>query len=55
MKDGLRSKGIQLASSLAQQESEKSGQSYTKCISKGLDEACIRLGVSKKDFIKMFI
>lgn len=55
MKENLKSRVIQLASSLAQQIAERNGQDYTKCISKGLEEACVRLGISRKDFIKMFI
>lgn len=55
MCEELRRKVINLAAKLAQREAEESGQDYTKCISKALDEACIRLGVNRKQFIKIFI
>lgn len=55
MDNDLRKRVINLAAKLAQQESEESGQEYTKCISKALDEACLRLGVNRNQFIKMFI
>jgi hypothetical protein len=53
--ENMRRKVIALATSLALQESEETGSDYTKCISKALDEACLRLGVNRKQFIKMFI
>lgn len=51
----LRRKVVNLAAELAQQEVEEKGKSYTECISNGLDAACIRLGVSRKQFIRMFL
>lgn len=51
----IRKMVINLATSLALQESREAGENYTKVISKSLDEACIRLGIEHKDFIKMFI
>lgn len=51
----LRNKVINLVCKSAQQEAESTGKDYRECISKALDEACIRLGISRKDFIKMFI
>lgn len=51
----LRSKVKNLAAELARQEAERTGEDYKKCISSALDEACTRLGVDRKEFIKMFI
>ncbi|MDO6353987.1 hypothetical protein Q3V94_02665 [Caloramator sp. CAR-1] len=51
----LRKQVIALATALALQETERTGEDYTRAINKALDEACIRLGVNHKDFIKMFI
>lgn len=51
----LKSKIINLAAELARQETDRTRKDYTSCISTALDEACLRLGVSKKEFIKMFI
>jgi hypothetical protein len=44
-----------LAAELAQQEVERTGKDYQECISWAIDEACERLGVSKKEFIMMFL
>ncbi|MDO6353550.1 hypothetical protein Q3V94_00435 [Caloramator sp. CAR-1] len=51
----LRKQVIALATALALQETERTGEDYTKAINRALDEACKRLGVNHKDFIKMFI
>lgn len=51
----LRRNVITLASKLAQQEQERTGENYNKCIGQALDEACTRLSISRKMFIKMFI
>ncbi|WDU84227.1 hypothetical protein [Caloramator sp. Dgby_cultured_2] len=51
----LRKQVLNLATALALQETERTGEDYTRAINKALDEACIRLGVNHKDFIKMFI
>lgn len=51
----LRRNVLNLAAKLAQQEQERTGKSYNKCIGQALDEACTRLSISKKMFIKMFI
>lgn len=53
--ENMRKKVIALATSLALQESERIGSDYTKCINKALDEACLRLGIDRKEFIRMFI
>jgi hypothetical protein len=50
----LKRQVINLATILALRESE-SGQDYTKCISNALDEACYRLNIDRKQFIKMFV
>lgn len=57
MKDikDLRRKVINLATSIALQETAQSGQDYCKATNKALDEACERIGVDRKQFIKMFI
>ena len=51
----IRRKVIALATSLALQESERTGSDYTKCISKALDEAFLRLGMGRREFIRMFL
>lgn len=51
----LRRNVINLASKLAQQEQDRTGENYSKCIGQALDEACTRLSISRKMFIKMFI
>lgn len=51
----LRKKVIDLAASLALQESQATGKDYSECVCKALDEACIRLQIDKKEFIKMFL
>lgn len=51
----LKNKVKNLAAELALQEAEETGKDYTECISKALDDACTRLGVNRKEFIKMFI
>lgn len=51
----LRKNVISLTAKLAQQTQEKTGESYSKCIGQALGEACTRLSISKKMFIKMFI
>lgn len=51
----LKMKFINLATSLALQESNDTGRDYTECINKACNEACIRLGVSSTVFIKMFL
>jgi hypothetical protein len=56
MKDkDLKNKVKNLAAELALQEAERTGKDYKECISSSLDEACIRLDVNRKEFIKMFI
>lgn len=50
----LRRKVINLATSLALQETDRTGKDYTECINGALDEACERLKVNRKDFIRMF-
>jgi len=51
----LRRNVISLTAKLAQQEQERTGKSYNGCIGQALDEACTRLSISRKMFIKMFI
>jgi hypothetical protein len=51
----LRRKVVNIAAELAQQEVERTGKDYKACIDKALDEACIRLGVNRKQFIEMFL
>lgn len=51
----MRSRVINLTCKIAQQEAERTGKSYKECISRALDEACLRLGINTKEFIKMFI
>jgi hypothetical protein len=51
----LKRKIKNLTSNLAQQEAERTGKDYHECISPALDEACRRLGVSEKEYIKIFI
>jgi hypothetical protein len=53
--DELRKKIKNLAAELARQNSEETGKDYNECISEALDEACERLRVNRKNFIKMFI
>lgn len=56
MKDNdLKVKVKNLAVELARQQAEENGKDYHDCISNALDEACKRLGVNSKDFIKMFL
>lgn len=50
----LRRKVIDLATSLALQETEKTGKNYKEAIPGALEEACVRLGISKENFIKAF-
>lgn len=52
--ENTKRKVIALASELAYQESERTGKDYTECINDALDEACERLGVGRKEFIRMF-
>lgn len=51
----IRKKVLSLATSLALQETAEKGTDYSEAISKALDEACKRLNIEHKDFIKMFI
>lgn len=51
----IRKKVLSLATSLALQETAENGTDYSEAISKALDEACKRLNIEHKDFIKMFI
>jgi len=51
----LRRNVISLAGKLAQQKYERTGKAYTECIGQALDEACLRLSINKKEFIRMFI
>ena len=51
----IRSKLINMATSLALQESEETGKCYKECTSDALEEACLRLNIDKKEFLKMFI
>jgi hypothetical protein len=53
--DDLKRKVKSLAAELARQQAEETGKDYHECISAGLDEACERLGVNRKSFIKMFL
>lgn len=50
-----RKQVLSLATSLALQETAEKGIDYSEAISKALDEACKRLNIEHKDFIKMFI
>lgn len=45
----------ELAYELAHEEANKTGKSYSECISLGLDRACKILKVNRKEFIKMFV
>lgn len=51
----IRKQVLSLATSLALQETTEKGTDYSEAISKALDEACKRLNIEHKDFIKMFI
>jgi hypothetical protein len=51
----LRKKVINTAVSIALRETEKTGEDYSSIISKALNEACEKLGVERKEFIRMFI
>ncbi|GIW49182.1 MAG: hypothetical protein KatS3mg079_658 [Caloramator sp.] len=51
----LRKQVLALATSLALQETERTGEDYSKVIPKALVEACKRLNIEHKDFIKLFI
>ena len=51
----LRRKVINLASSLAYEETKETGEDYNVVISKSLQEACKRLDIDHKQFIKLFI
>lgn len=51
----LKKKVKNLAAELARQQSEETGKDYADCISTALDEACERLGINRKAFIKLFI
>jgi hypothetical protein len=51
----LKIKVKNLAAELARQQAEETGKNYHECISAGMDEACERLGVNRKSFIKMFL
>ncbi|SHF16996.1 hypothetical protein [Caloramator proteoclasticus] len=51
----IRKQVLSIATSLALQETERTGEDYSKALNKALDEACIRLGIEHKEFIKMFI
>lgn len=53
--ESLRQKVITLATSIASQNSETSGKDYYDCISDALDKACEKLGVGKKEFIRIFL
>jgi ubiquitin len=44
-----------LAAELARQEVERTGKDYHKCISNALDEACERMGIKRKEYIRLFI
>jgi hypothetical protein len=46
---------ISLATSLALQETERTGEDYSKVIPKALEEACKQLEIEHKEFIKLFI
>lgn len=43
---------VNLASELIIQEVEETGKTYTECIEGAVEEACIRLGVSKDEIYK---
>jgi len=51
----IRKQVLSLATSLALQETAEKGIDYSEAISKAIDEACKRLNVEHKEFIKMFI
>lgn len=51
----LKNKVVNLAITLALQESEGYGTDYSTCTNKALDEACLRLEVNRKEFIKLFL
>ncbi|TDT63402.1 hypothetical protein [Fonticella tunisiensis] len=50
----MRRNVLSLATSLALQASAEQGVDYTKAIPGALEEACLRLGVDRKKFIRMF-
>jgi hypothetical protein len=54
-KQEIKRKVKNLAAELARQEAERTGKDYHECISNALDEACERLGISRKNYIKMFL
>lgn len=51
----FRKKVINLATVIALQESGRTGTDYSTCINNALDEACERLQVNRKEFIKLFL
>lgn len=51
----IRNKVKALAIQFAQKEALETGKKYGECISKALDKACLECGVTRKQFIKMFI
>lgn len=51
----IRKQVLSLATSLALQETERTGEDYSKALNKALDEAFLRLGIDHKEFIKMMI
>jgi len=53
--ESMRRKVIVLAINIALQESETNGKDYCDSINDALDEACLRLEVSRKEFIRMFL
>lgn len=55
MENDIKRKVKNLAAELARQEAEETGKDYHECISTALDEACERLGVNRKNYIKMFL
>lgn len=46
---------VNLATQLALQETKSTGEDYTTAMSKAIEEACLRLGIKKEEYIKMFI
>lgn len=51
----MRKQVLSLATSLALQETAETGQDYSDVLPKALEEACLRLGIEHKEFIKLFI
>lgn len=51
----IRRQVLALATSLALQTTGEQGIDYTQAISAALDEACLRLSIDKKQFIKLFV